>query len=161
MDHGHKNDSPPVKGCQAGRDSHDPLMEPLVAKIIEIGSYLDDLKRLVALKAEELERLSKSACLLTRGKAAKLLDVSESQLDRLAAKGEIVEVHIDRRPRIALLDLVEFITARRTSRRARLSAGKTRRAKSDAQRKPTLSAPHLNGAHTVGRSTLSSKKSGH
>jgi hypothetical protein len=98
----------------------DPAVEPLAAKLAEISRELDEMRALVSGKKEEIKTLFKAATLVSREDAARQLSMSVSQLDRKAAEGEIEETIIDRRPRYSLVDLEQFIAARRTSRRRRL-----------------------------------------
>jgi hypothetical protein len=98
----------------------DPAVEPLAAKLADISQQLDEMRNLVSRKNEELKALFKAATLVSREDAASQLSMSVSQLDRKAAEGEIEETIIDRRPRYALVDLEQYIAARRTSRSRRL-----------------------------------------
>jgi hypothetical protein len=104
----------PAGSRQAERDL---VLEPLISKIVYINCQLDQLIGLVEAKSAEITALFKAATLLTRERTTKLLDVSESTLDRETRKGALEEVIIDRRPRYSLIDLEIYVGARRGTRR--------------------------------------------
>lgn len=106
-----------LKAHQGVDHSLDPILEPLLAQLQAISKELTELRALISLSAERVTELYKSATLITREPAAKLLSISTSKLDRDSAAGAIAPVRLDRRPRYALTDLEAYIKSRRHSHR--------------------------------------------
>jgi hypothetical protein len=83
------------------------------------------LRALVDSKIEEVQEIYKSAKLVGRKNAARLLEMSESQFDRQVRDGKLANIYINRRTRVTLRDLEKYVEARRmTGRPVRPTAPK-------------------------------------
>jgi hypothetical protein len=128
-------------------------IEPLMLKLRDIGTALDELLRLTHAKAEEVKALLTSTTLLNRDEAAARLSLSTSNLAREARKGAIQEIWIDRRPRYALQDMKDFIDARRTTRRNRLGSPRATPVKVSSEPSSSPPAPGGKDKQSVKAST--------
>lgn len=84
----------------------------LVTLARSVEQSLEDLRHAVDQARSELQTRIASLQLVSREEAARLLDMSQSQLDRLTKSGRLPVVWIDSRPRYRLDQLREFVDAR-------------------------------------------------
>lgn len=95
--------------------SADKLPEPtpsLVTLALGVEQAMADLRQAVDLARAEIRDRIGALKLISREEAADLLDMSQSQLDRLTKSGRLPVVWIDSRPRYRLEQLGAFVDAR-------------------------------------------------
>lgn len=92
---------------------------------------MDALLARIHLGTADFDNTLQDLKLLSRTRAAELLDLSLSQLDRLTVQGSIPTVWLDRRPRYRATELREWITARS-------ERGETREHRSNPQNKKIM-----------------------
>jgi hypothetical protein len=100
----------------------DPLLAQLVVHVGDISKRLVILRQLVDSKIEEVESLYKGTQLVSRKRAAELLEMSTTQFDRQVRDGKIENIFINRRTRVSVRDLEKFVEARRNLGRPPRSA---------------------------------------
>ncbi len=93
-----------------------------------INEELKTLQCLIAAAKLSFERQLIETSLLTREQTAKLLNLSVSQVDKLARRGEIPTTYIDSRPRFPLGPIQEFVRSR-TTRKLPLNLSKNSKTK--------------------------------
>lgn len=81
------------------------------------GEKLDQARRLAAELGLPLQGLDRLA--VSPRAVARLLSVSQSQVEKLVARGELPAFHVGRSVRIELVELVSFIECNRKHRKAR------------------------------------------
>lgn len=84
----------------------------LVTLALGVEQAMADLRHAVDLARTEIQGRINALQLISREEAADLLNMSQSQLDRLTKSGRLPVVWIDARPRYRLELLGEFVDAR-------------------------------------------------
>jgi hypothetical protein len=101
-----------------------PLVRSLVEQAREIEVELAKFLERIQQAGLEFEKAVAAATLVSRERAAAVLDASTDQVGRWSSRGELTVVDLDRRPRYRLRDLEGFADSRiRGGRRSAKNSG--------------------------------------
>jgi hypothetical protein len=111
--------SPPVIPDCGEDDAPSQTLDQVIEGLRQFCPSMASHMEAVLKRVDHLESLFRrqfdDARLLTREQTAALLSCSVSQVDRWIVEGKLHPVYLDRRPRVALADVVSFWQARRRS----------------------------------------------